>query len=458
MKRALLALSMLALAAAPVAASPIYLPAAIHETDGAYTRATELWVTNPDTLTQGFVVRYIATNADGTVRTEGDESAPYYIEPGESKRYTNLVPEGFRGMLELSGAGVLQFNGILTARNVDSTIVGEAEVPVLTQADLAASGSSLTLQGWQRSGTSLTTNLGVVNAAHTAAHCTVSIRQRSGLLIVQNVGIDLSPLTLLQFDDVLAGLGMTTVQDGARSEITCDQSFWTYISTYDDQTGAVKFIEPSTWLGSSTLTKPTGSDPDPDPDPDPPPGDAVVFTRNGEMVRYPMNNNGSVHNYRVDLPFSGSRRFSEITVDFDFHVGGWDPRKPNGIHCIMWLNNGNAWSNMFGYVNALGPQGNTKFRINNTGHGMVNTTNSGSPHPGGDYHMRYEYDLTRDKALMKITTASGSPVVSKTINLTGTTFQTSGFFIEFGYQKADEGPESYTPGWTFSNLRAVFIP
>jgi hypothetical protein len=45
----------------------------------------------------------------------------------------------------------------------------------------------------------------------------------------------------------------------------------------------------------------------------------------------------------------------------------------------------------------------------------------------------------------------------QTISLRGTTFSTNSFFIEFGYQQA-EGPESYTPGWTFSDLTASFIP
>ena len=91
MKRSLLALCTLALAAAPALAGPVYLPAAINETDGAYVRATELWVTNPDTQIQGFVVRYLSDVSDGTVRSDGDETGPYYVAPGESKRFTTLV-------------------------------------------------------------------------------------------------------------------------------------------------------------------------------------------------------------------------------------------------------------------------------------------------------------------------------------------------------------------------------
>ena len=73
MKRTLLALCSLALAAAPVLAGPVYLPGASHVTDGAYVRSTELWVTNPDTAVQGFVVRFLSGNTNGTLRVAGDE-------------------------------------------------------------------------------------------------------------------------------------------------------------------------------------------------------------------------------------------------------------------------------------------------------------------------------------------------------------------------------------------------
>src|SRR6188768_267600 len=111
----------LLVAAAPLAAGPIYLPVALYEVDGAYVRATEVWVTNPDAMIQGFVVRYLPTHNDGTVRTPGDERGPYYLLPGESRRFTNLVPAAFRGMLEFDGAPMLQFNAALTTRTQAGT-------------------------------------------------------------------------------------------------------------------------------------------------------------------------------------------------------------------------------------------------------------------------------------------------------------------------------------------------
>ncbi len=456
MKRTLLSLAILALAAAPAVAGPVYLPAAVNEVDGAYTRTTDLWVTNPDAVIQGFVVRYIAATANGTSRTTGDETGPYYLAPGESKRFTTLVPSGFRGMLELDGASSLQFSGALTVRNAQGMKVSEAEVPVLDQTEYTARDGKVALQGMERAGSTITTNLGIVNLSHSPVHCSVTVRHRDGLLVVQNVPVDLHPLTSVQFDDALALLGLTSAVEGARTEVTCNNSFWAYLSTYNDQTGAVEFIEASATPSGSSLVEPVGSTPDPDPDPDPPAGNAVVFTRSGEIVRYPTSNNG-VHNYRVNMPFGGNRNFRKLTVDFDFHVGGWDRNLSNGFHCVMWLNNGQSWNNMFGYINLRGTRNLTVFQVNATGGGHQETNQGGSPQPGGNYHLHYEYDLNEDTVYYRITHAAGGTVVTKAYSLRGTNFSTNSFFIEFGYQRA-EGPEAYTPGWTFSDLRAVFTP
>ncbi|MEO8197099.1 MAG: hypothetical protein ABI689_10280, partial [Thermoanaerobaculia bacterium] len=435
----------------------VYLPGAINEADGGYVRSTEFWATNPDTAIQGFVVRYIAATANGTVRTAGDETGPYYLAPGESKRFSSLVPSGFRGILELDGAAMLQFSGVLTVRGQSGGMVAEDEIPVLDQTELFPAGSTIALQGMERSGTALTSNLGLVNLSKTSTHCTVTLRQRDGLLVVQNVPVNLAPLTSIQFDDAFALVGQTSVVEGARSEVRCDQTFWAYMSTYNDQTGEVEFVEPSATIGGSTLTKPIVSSPDPDPDPNPPPGNATVFTRNGEIVRYPTNNNG-LHNYRVNMPFGGSRNFRKVVVDFDFHVGGWDRSNGSGFHCVFWLNNGSSWNNMFGYVNLRGSRGLTVFQVNATGGGWQETNQNGSPTPGNDYHMHYEYDLNEHTVFYRITHAGGGTVSTKSYTLRGNTFSTSSFFIEFGYQHASEGPEAYTPGWTFSDLTAAFIP
>ncbi|MGE0639381.1 MAG: hypothetical protein AB7G12_16115 [Thermoanaerobaculia bacterium] len=462
MKPTLRTLACLLLAAAPALAGPVYVPVALNYTSGAYTRSTDIWVTNPDTAVQGFVVRYLQSLSDGTTRTDGDEIGPFYLLPGQTFRYNNLVPANFRGMLELDGFPGLQFSAALTVETQQGVKVQESEIPVLSQANLIPANGAAVLQGLEKIGLTITSNLGVVNMGHSPALCRVGLRQRDGLLIIQNVPVNLPPLSMLQYEDAFTILGLSIVPEGARADITCDQPFWTYYSTYNDVSGAVEVVEPSTSILSSTLVEPsgdTGGGGGGNPPPPPAPGDAVVFESNGEIVRYPTSR-WALNNYRINMPFSGSRTFSKLTVDFDFHIGNWDNQRPTGFHCIFWLNNGSSWNNMFGYVNTRGTRSQTVFQVNATGGGWQETTQSGSPQPGGNYHMHYEYDTNTHEVFYEIRTAGGSRVVGRAYGLANGVrdFTTSRFFIEFGAQHADEGPEAYTPGWSFSNLRAVFIP
>lgn len=455
MKLALKALCCLALAAAPLAAGPVYLPVAFNFTDGAYVRSTGLWVTNPDTAVQGFVVRYLPALTDGTTREDGDETGPYYLLPGQTLLVEGLVPAGFRGMLELDGFVGLQFNGALIVKTLQGVKVHEAEIPVLTQADLAVANDTLVLQGLEKVGSATTSNLGLVNMGHASARCYVGLRQKDGLLIIQNAVVDLAPLAQVEFADVFSILGLAIVPEGARAEITCNQAFWSYFSTYNSTSGTVEFVEPSSSISRSTLVEPLGATAPPPP---PPPGNAVVFSSPGTFMTYP-NQRWAANNFRINMPFGGSRTFRKIVVDFDFHIGNWDNGNPTGFHCVFWLQAGQSWNNMYGYVNTRGTRNLTVFQVNTTGGGYVETTQGGSPQPGGDYREHYEYDTETHLVSHEIRDSSGNFVAGREYDIAQSIdeFTASSFFIEFGAQLA-EGPESYTPGWRFSNLVAQFIP
>ena len=435
-----------AAAAAPLAAGPIYVPIVVDEIDGAYQRSTDLWVTNPDAAIQGFVIRRISAAADGTVRATGDELGPYYLAPGESRRYTDLGTSGAKVMLEVDGASMLQFNAVLTTRTLQGIKVAEAEVPVLTQADLSPANGSLTLQGWERIGTTVTTNLGIVNASHSDAQCTIAIRERSGLLVIQNVVINLEPLTVVQFDDALGILGLITVVEGARAEITCNQSFWSFISVYNDQNGAVEFFEPSSSVGKSTLVEPVGSGGGGGGDTDP---NAVVFELPGVFL-----NCTPCDHYRYNMSPPGE--FRKIVLDFDVHVGNWDSHRPNGFHNVLWIQNGQSWGNMIGYINSKGTQGRMTFQVN------LGVNREANQNPGlvlgHDYHFRYAYDMIAHRVWYEIyengsLRTRGEYTISSGIR----SINPGGFFAAFGGQSA-AGPEAATRNWRFSNLVAQFIP
>ncbi len=450
MKRSLLLLCCFALAATPVLAGPVYVPLAIRDGGQPYVHVTEVWATNPDDVVQGFVIRYLSSLTDGTTREEGDEVGPFYLMPQETKRFETLVPPGFRGMLELDGSRTMQFSAALTTRlSQTNQKIAEAHLPVLGSDQLAAAGEGLYLQGWERIASNLTTNLGIINFGNVPATCTVGIRQKDGLLVLQGVSLDLPALSHVQFDDAPGLLQLTNVPEGMRSVVSCNQPFWTYATTYDARSGAVELLEPSIAPIDSALVKPSPGAPPP-----PPPGSGVEFWFPGEVVRYPQSCCG-LSNYRVPLPFGGQRTFHRIIMDFDLRLGGFDSHNSSGFHCLFWLNNGQSWANMFGYVNSRGTQGRTVFQVNATGYGWQETTQNGGISPGGNYHVHYEYDTVNHIVFYEIT-QDGGHVVGKEYDVSYDEIVTNNFFVELGYQYAEEGPEAYTPGWTFSNLRVFF--
>ena len=81
---------------------------------------------------------------------------------------------------------------------------------------------------------------------------------------------------------------------GGALEVSCDQGFLSYLSTCNDQTGEVEFIEALTTVAGSTLIEPVGTVPPPGPVRirSRRPATPLVFTRSGEIVRYPSTNNG----------------------------------------------------------------------------------------------------------------------------------------------------------------------
>ena len=437
---------------APLSAGMLYVPVGLNESGATSIRNTELWVTNPsDAAVIGFYARFIPSLSDGTLIA--GETPVYYVLPGQSLRFTDLVPQGGRGMIEIEGSPELIVTARLAPQAVGFDVDPEpVDVPVLGSKDLIPAGGAAWLQGFERAGTTRTSNLGVANLAHVANNCTVDVRQADGLLILQNVGFKLPPLSMAQFDDAFALLGLTNVAWGARVKVSCDQSFWAYNSVYDADSGAVQFGRPSVTPADSQLPKVEapggggggggGEDPPVDPT-------AVVFSLPGNFLTC-----SGCGNWQYDMPFGSTRRFRKIVLDFDVWAKQWDSGRPNGFHCVFWLNNGSAWSNMMGYLNSKGTQGRMTFQVN-WGVGREASQNPGMQ-LGTWYHVHYEYDMIEGAVWYEI--RNGASVrVSGSYDTGADEVSTSKMFVQFGSQIA-EGPESRTPGWKWSDLTAQFIP
>lgn len=455
LRTAILALVGIALVA-PAFAGVLYVPIAINTTDDDVTRRTELWVTNPsDTDIAGFFATFIPSLADGTVRDA--EPPVYFVAPGESVRFGDLVPPGGVGMLEIEGSP-----GLVVSARLVSDVSGfnempePDELPVLGSSNILPAGGTAWLQGFERADDSRFSNLGLVNLSHTTMNCTLDVRHADGLLIVQNINLPLPPLSQVQFEDAFALLPLSYVPPGARLRVTCDQQFWAYMTIYDNRTGDKQMVEPSLTPEDSALQKPTG-----DGDggggggggepPPPPEGNATTFTLPGQFLNCSPNN----ANWRFNMPFNGSKVFKKVILDFDVRTAGWDSGNSNGFHCVFWLNNGNQWADMMGYLNALGTRNLMRLEVNagtdirqNKAPGMQTNTS---------YHVRYEFDTNSRTVEYKVT-QGGSTRVQASYSNSLNKINTSSMFIEFGTQLAPEGPEAKTYNWKFSNFQAQFIP
>jgi hypothetical protein len=447
-------------AAAPASAGLLYVPTAFSVNDGDTLRRTELLVTNPsDTAVLGFFARFLPALTDGTQRAGLPEPPVYFIAPGQSARFSDLIPAGQRGLLEIEGSPEL----VVSARLV-SDVVGfnddpePVDLPVLSSKNAVAANGSIWLQGLEKEGSLRRSNLGVVNLGFAAATCSLDIRQVDGLLVLQNVTFPLPPLSQVQYDDAFGLLGLNSVPEGARVRISCNQTFWAFTSTYDDRTGAAHFVGPSATVSESSLAKPVPPDPggggggggggEEPTDPD-----AVVFRLNGEFLK----SNSSNTNWRYTMHFGAVKNFKKIVIDFDLFVSGFDPHLSSGFHCIFWLNNGSSWNNMLGYLNSRGTKGTTVFQVNSTGGGWIERSQNKTVQPGNNYHVNYTYDTVGDTVSYEI--RQGSSVrVGTEYDINVGTININSAFIEFGTQVAPEGPEATTYGWRFSNYVAHFIP
>ncbi len=189
---------------------------------------------------------------------------------------------------------------------------------------------------------------------------------------------------------------------------------------------------------------------------DPPPTGTVTFELPGTFLTCRR-----CANWQYDMPFAEYRQFARVVVDFEVSITTWDPDRPNGFHCIFWLNNGQQWQDMMAYMNSRGTQNRVVFQSNGPLGNPIGVETYSSPGlaEGQTYRVHYEYDTIAKVVGYEIRTLSGQVHVADFVDLPSDVglLGTSYTFIQFGSQPG--GPvESLTEGWSWSNFRAQFIP
>ena len=423
-------------AAAPAVAGQVYVPYAFDRDNGAVRHRVEVMVTNTQpSLTQKASHRLVSGDARGLA----NEIA---LGGGESRTLRGVAGNGHRAVLEIDAPdGVAVRARLVTERSNGSRSV--IELPTIGAHNALEGGASTVLQGLERSLNGRATGIGVLNLGQKSATCEASFQSSAGAPIGARVTFPLAARTEIFQEDVFNAY-QEEIAAGALATVSCSQRFYAYAVVEDDVEGEVEFVGPSYEAAAaeaigSTIPRPDATS-------------STIFTLPGTFLTCTKYN----HNWKFNMNFGSSKTFRKVFVDFDVYVAGWDKQKPSGTHCLLWLNMGSKWENMFGYLNSTGSKGGTRFGANYGGSDFRDGKSAGV-RIGNTYHVKYGFDLVQDKIWYDINKGTAD-IVSGTYGRTGNSFTSSSFFIEFGSQVAPEGPEAKTYGWKFSNYRGEFVP
>jgi hypothetical protein len=425
-----------ALAAAPALAGELYIPYAIDRDNGAVRHHAEVMITNTQpSLAQKASHRLISGEARG-------KAGEVTLRGGESRTLRGTAANGARGVLELDLAeGMAVRARLVTERSNGSR--STVDLPLVSSRNALGAGATAILQGLGRTWKGRTSGVGILNLGKSDATCRVSYQSAAGAAMGATASFPLAPGTEVFHEDALAAF-QDEIEDGAVATVECSERFYAYAVVEDDLEGEVEFVTPSyeslaALAGATILPRPEVSN-------------STFFSLPGNYLTCTKYNT----NWRYNMRFGDSKTFKKAIMDFDVYVASWDKNKSSGTHCLMWLNMGSQWSNMFGYLNSTGTKGGTRFGINYGG-GDLRDGKSGGVRIGKTYHVNYVYDGPGKNVSFKITNGSTTTVSGK-YSRGATAFSSSSFFVEFGSQKAPEGPEAMTYGWKFSNFKGEFAP
>lgn len=460
MKRMLVCSALaLALCTVPAFAGTVYVPLlAGSGIDGA-EYVTRVWLTNEGNGPQKVQTLVIPMGADGTEgRDKGPKPDETTVRAGET---AVLEIAGQAGLLEItstgSAQGKLAINAEFRNTSLNGADVTHSIPPVLTSANIAEGGKSLTLQGLRRTEDGIFTNLGLVNLGHAETQCTVRVFRSGGAQIAGTALLNLSALTQVDFPDALNILGEAHIRD-VYARISCDEPFYAYLTLYERSTGESLFIRPSATDDSSLA--PPGVDVPTVPG-------AVLFTQNG--VFHAPNPAEPSKIYNIAVP--NDRTFSNVVVDFDFYHGGWYGRDPGGLHSLVWLHRGACcwpkWPrNITVFANAFGPNKNQLKMISNMDLPQYEKSRgeAGSAlQPGQTYHVHFEYATKQGVAFLEIS-QNGKQVGRMTMPTTVNHLRaddSQAWMIYFGHEDeyfSGHGAERPSYGWKYQNLRVEFLP
>ena len=419
----------------------VYVPLLMNVSKDGHRVVTEVTLTNFSNSRQTFTELLIPRNVNG-VNLDRRDALTRSLGARSSTSLQSSVGNGGLAMVELT----LPPEIVVTSRLVvTSGVDGRgAEVPVLSSDNLIPAGRKAYLQGWIRDLPNLRTDFHFINLGESSVNCTIVIQDTAGRLLHSGYSFGLGGLRLFSLSDALSLLNVNGLEQVVLS-FDCDQPYFPFATVHDAQSGGVTFVSPA-GSGASTLRAPTGG--------------RIVHEEPGLFHRPTVGNESIRFNYS----FPGNPTFSKIFLEMDFKHGGWNPfavPQVSDNHAIFWLHRGSRWrENVFGYVNAFGPESDFVKSATNAGQAdMQSKAQSVTLQPGVTYHVEYEYDTTAGFYEVRITQGGQEIVRIRDVATVNTIRTIEGlWFVDIGHMPGAVGPEIPSYNWEYSNLRVEWVP
>jgi hypothetical protein len=424
----------------PAFAGEVYVPFAANKTLNGATYRTRVWVTNTSTTVQKAGVRFLDENADGT-----QAGAPQSVNVGAGATVvlTNVAPAQKNGMLEISGAPSLVVTSRLDVQATDGAPLASINVPVVAVANVIGAGKTAELQGLERTQRGTFTDYGILNLNSTAAQCTIKAYRSNNTQIAQTVVITLPPLSVRHFNEALATLGQTFIVD-VRIETSCDKQFFPYALLYKPGFSETAFMTPSQTLDGDLVTGAGGGG-----------GGgggqdgSVVFQQTGTYLA--AKQGASYKSFT--LPLVDGVRYKKATVDFDMFID----RFPKGLFAGVMSLRRNDRTLFYGLI----IRGDRQKTVLDMGikDDVVTGGNGGPWAERSNFHVNIDYDTVSGDLTFKVYQANALvQTLTGRLNHPDLVQSNNVVSIDFGMTGIADGAYFPPVGWSFSNLKVVFVP
>ncbi|HEV7508770.1 MAG TPA: hypothetical protein VGS07_28075 [Thermoanaerobaculia bacterium] len=454
--------------AGPAFAGTVYIPIPDPGGLNGGANSVKIWLSNSGTAPSTVTTTLLEADTDGTHRSApGTQNT---IAPGQTILFSGSGAPGKVELVEIVADSTdVAINARLTSLGKGG-LLAYSELPVISSANLFASGKTATVQGLGRdSQTGDVSSLGIVNLGQQAAQCTVKIFRANGSQVVPPVPLALKPLSFLYFSDTLGILNELNAVD-ARIQVSCNQSFYIYSTFFSGTTSQLLFLSPA--AAGSSLTAPGGATPPPpSPPPPPPPPPTPTPNPTPTVAGNVFQVQGLFHTPTVGhekkqylIGLNHAINSKKVVVDLDIIPGPWNTAKQAANHALIWLYRGKFRSNTIANVNAFAPSKSSLKMNENLDLPAGGVAAKDVPVPwekGTLYHLHYVYDFATNSITCDLT--SGGRTV-KSMAMNGTSKQkavnipTQGMTVEFGHYPNQSGPEVASYGWQYLNLRIEFVP